>query len=154
MKALTLLSLSLIFSSSLASAASYIQCRGIDGNREQIAVQVNGITEKDTNNLRGKMQVVTSYGWKTLCESALVVGIKDKVPSEDRSGDLYAECDSKHSDNESVLKGLYFLNLEKKGYNAYQGRFCGEGKGTKIGKMEFVDEDCVVLDCRINRALK
>ncbi len=130
-------SLSLILAAltitSLAQAAPSVQCRGVDGNNEQVAVQARDIKSEEGALKVGSLRVVTLklFGKRELCKNAITVG--------DKNSQFYVACHEP--------EGVYTLALKIQGTNKYAGTFCGNGPQTEVAGLRFTDEECIALSC-------
>lgn len=119
--------------SSAAFAAPSVQCRGVDGNNEQVAVQARDLVSENGAIKAGSLRVVTLklFGKRELCKNAVTFG--------DKNSQFYVAC---HEPD-----GIYTLALKIKETNKYIGTFCGNGPQTEVAGLRFTDEECIALSC-------
>ncbi|NUN07010.1 MAG: hypothetical protein HUU57_14780 [Bdellovibrio sp.] len=118
---------------SFAQATSSVQCRGVDGHNEQVAVQARDLVSENGAIKSGSLRVVTLklFGRRELCKDAVTYG--------DKNSQFYVAC----HDGDSV----YTLALKLKETNKYIGTFCGNGPQTEVAGLRFTDEECIALSC-------
>lgn len=122
---------SLLVLSGTAQAAS-VQCRGVDGHKEQIAVRVSDIqVGQERTPVGGSLQIITLKGRDVVCSEVGFTG--------DRMGEMKVLCEDQ--------QGTMSLELKIKSENKYDGVFCGHGAGTDLGRLHFAESACLKLYC-------
>lgn len=146
---IVLLGLVLTLTSSFAMA-EHLQCRGVDGHKEQIVVQVNDI-QRSAEGAQASLRVMSLYlfGRKDLCKSARISGAEDKT---NLKYGLVVECDSQNTLHEATVQGAYALQLARTGSYTYKGTFCqGQGRDHEIAGVSFGEQSCLNLQCSLSR---
>lgn len=123
---------SILVLSGSAHAAS-VQCRGVDGEQEQIAVRVSDIqVNQERTPVGGSLQIITLKGRDMACSEVGFIG--------DRKDQMKVLCYDQ--------QGEISLNLKIKSENKYEGVFCGHGENTRLGKLQFAESPCLKLYCQ------
>lgn len=131
-KSILLISATLALSS-LAQAAPSVQCRGVDGHKEQVSIQARDIKTENGAIKAGSLRVATLklFGKRELCKNAITFG--------DKNSQFYVACHEP--------EGVYTLALKIQETNKYAGTFCGNGPQTEVAGLHFTDEECIALSC-------